>query len=589
MDIQLEGHMDGVEAAQQVRDRLGIAVLYMTAHAEQPTVNRAKSTAPAGYLLKPFTERELLVAVEMALLRQQMESSLRAERERLNVTLRSIGDGVISTDVDARVVLVNSVAEQLTGWKQHEAVGHSLTEVFHIINERTREPCENPIARVLKTGRTIGLANHTVLISRDGVERSISDSGAPIMAANGNILGAVLVFRDVSLQLKVEQEMQRAQRLESVGVLAGGIAHDFNNLLAVIMANVSLAERKLESCDAEVVSIFQDVLSACDRAAGLTQQLLTFASGGAPVRKSTSIGELVRATAELALCGSQSRGVYDLPAQLWAAEIDAGQISQVITNLVINADEAMPTGGVIEIGCANRTVADVDGLACASGPYVEITIMDHGVGIGSEIAGRIFEPYFSTKQRGSGLGLATAYSILKKHDGLLTVDTQLGEGARFRLLLPMADEASCESSEVRRNAPQPIDLRNGGRVLIMDDESALRAAMAAILRDLGYEVEDAADGAQAIARFTHGKNHGQPFDVVLLDLTVRAGMGGLETLQKLLVIDPTLRAIVTSGYAPDPVLANPQKYGFVAALPKPYRREDLALLIERVRQHTVLH
>jgi PAS domain S-box-containing protein len=584
MDIQLEGRMDGVQAAEQLRQRFGIPVLYLTAHAEQQTVARAKATAPAGYLLKPFSERELTITVEMALLRQQMEASLRAERERLNVTLRSIGDGVIATDVEARVVLLNSVAEELTGWKQDEAIGRPLTDVFHIINEKTREPCENPIERVFKTGRIIGLANHTALISREGIERSISDSGAPILDAASDILGAVLVFRDITSQLKIEQEMQKAQRLESVGVLAGGIAHDFNNLITVIAASISFAIRKLDPADSELASTLNDVLRACDQAARLTRQLLTFASGGAPVRKPTPLRELVQTTADFALRGSKSRCVYEMPDDLWPADIDEGQISQVITNLVMNADEAMPGGGVIEMRCANRTVTEDEDIACSPGRYVEIAITDHGVGMAPEIVDRIFEPYFSTKQRGSGLGLATAYSILKKHDGLLNVESQIGEGSTFRMLVPVAEALVADTEATSQT--ESIEARGGGRVLVMDDESALRAAMTAILRDLGYEVQDAADGAQTVQRFLQAKNEGRPFDLVLVDLTVRAGMGGLETVQQLLAIDPAVRAIAVSGYAPDPVLATPRKYGFVASLPKPYRREDLALLVQRVLRRT---
>jgi signal transduction histidine kinase/ActR/RegA family two-component response regulator len=436
---------------------------------------------------------------------------------------------------------------------------------------------------VLKTGRIIGLANHTALISRTGVERSISDSGAPILDSANHIVGAVLVFRDVTLQLRIEQEMQKTQRLESVGVLAGGIAHDFNNLLTVIAANVSFAVRKLNPAEVDVGEILNTVLAACDRAAQLTQQLLTFASGGAPVRRPTSLADLVESTAIFTLRGSKSHCVYELPADLWAADIDAGQISQVITNLIINADEAMPGGGVIEVGASNRVLTADDNLPCPPGRYVEITVTDHGVGIASEVVDRIFEPYFSTKQRGSGLGLATAYSILKKHDGLLRVESSTGDGSTFRVLMPATDEPARDGIEGALDADE-IAARGRGRVLVMDDESALRAAMAAILKDIGYDAQVAADGKETLERFAQAKSQGRPFDIVLVDLTVRSGMAGLETAQRLAAIDPSVPIIATSGYAPDPVLADPRKYGFVASLPKPYRHEDLALLMHRVQR-----
>ena len=580
MDIALEGDWDGVDTARALRDKLGIAVLYLTAHGERDTLERARATLPAGYLLKPFSERELAVAVEMALLRQQLEASLSAERERLNVTLRSIGDGVIATDNAARVVLVNSVAEVLTGWKQEDAVGRPLSEVFHIVNERTREPCENPVERVLQADRALTLASHTALIARDGTERVISDSGAPILNAAGKITGAVLVFRDVTQQLKLEREIQKAQRLESVGVLAGGVAHDFNNLLTVISANVSFALRKLESDQMEIVPFLDDVLQASAQAASLTRQLLTFARGGPPVRKPTSLGELVRVTTDFALRGGKSRGTYAIADDLSPVNIDAGQISQVLTNLIINADEATPGGGVIEVRCINRTLTADDSLACAPGQYVEISVTDHGVGIAPEVVGRLFEPYFSTKQRGSGLGLATAYSIVKSHDGALLVHSRVGEGATFRLLLPVAapqERPAAVTSE--RELPAP----GKPRVLVMDDDAALRASTSLILTHLGHEVEAAADGAQAVAAFARAKQLGKPFDVVLLALDVRTGIDALETLTRLRAIDPSVRAIATSGQTPDPVLAAPQTYGFAAALPKPYGGADLSLLVQRAR------
>jgi two-component system cell cycle sensor histidine kinase/response regulator CckA len=578
MDIQLEGSLDGVQAAERLRSLLDISVLYLTAHTEKHTVARARATAPLGYLLKPFSERELTIAVEMALARQQLEAELRAERERLNVTLRSIGDAVIATDVNSRIVLINTVAEQLTGWSSAEALGRPLSDVLRTINQQTREPCADPVKRVIESGRVVTLAKDTALIARDGTERAIADSGAPILGASNRVLGAVLVFRDISLQLKLERDMQRTQRLDSVGVLAGGIAHDFNNLITVIAANVSLATRKIVTADPDLAATLDDVLAACDRASRLTKQLLTFSSGGAPVRTRTSVADLVRTTVDFALRGSKARYSLQIAPNLWPADIDGTQVSQVITNLLINADEAMPNGGAIDVRCRNRTVTESDDLGCGPGLFVETTVTDEGSGIPPEILDRIFEPYFSTKQRGSGLGLAAAYSIVKKHGGVLGVDSQLGQGATFVVLLPAA-------TEPLRQAPGGEDAGatdGKRRVLVMDDEVALRRAVSAILKDEGYDVQAAADGGEAVRCFSEAKAQGKPFDVVLLDLTVRHGMGGVETVPKLLAIDPKARVIATSGYATDPVLADPRKYGFMASLPKPFRGEDVARLIERV-------
>jgi signal transduction histidine kinase/ActR/RegA family two-component response regulator len=438
------------------------------------------------------------------------------------------------------------------------------------------------VKRVIDSGAVITLDKDTGLIARDGTVRAIADSGAPILGASNRVLGAVLVFRDITLQLKVERDMQRSQRLDSVGVLAGGIAHDFNNLITVIAANVSMATRKLVTADPDLETTLNDVLVACDRAARLTKQLLTFSSGGAPVRKRTALADLIKTTVDFSLRGTRARYVLQIAPELWDADVDGTQISQVITNLLINADEAMPGGGTIEVRCRNHVVAEGDEVACAPGRYVEIAVVDEGSGIAPEILDRIFEPYFSTKQRGSGLGLAAAYSIAKKHDGVLAVDSQPGQGATFVVLLPAAAAESAPAPGGADTAPAP-DVGSGLRVLVMDDELALRRAVSAILAVEGYDVQTAADGAAAVQRYVEARDQGRPFDIVILDLTVRSGMGGVETVPHLLAIDPTARVIATSGYAADPVLSDPAKYGFVASLPKPFRGADVTLLIERVR------
>jgi CheY-like chemotaxis protein len=314
----------------------------------------------------------------------------------------------------------------------------------------------------------------------------------------------------------------------------------------------------------------------------LTKQLLTFANGGAPVRRAAAVGELVRSTVEFALHGSRCRAVFDIAADLMVAEVDEGQIGQVITNLAINAIEATLHGGELQITCANCELGEANPFVCAPGPYVEISIRDHGVGIAPEILPRIFEPYFSTKQQKSGLGLATAYSIAKRHGGALVAESKLGDGATFRMLLPAAPDAV-----IVERAPEPKTVRpgqRGVRVLVMDDEEALLTALVSMLSDLGFEPEGASDGAQAVRLFQQARELGRPFEVSILDLTVPGGMGGLETLKQLLAIDPRTRAIATSGYAPDPILAQPSRYGFVDSLPKPYRLDELTTAVRRASQ-----
>ncbi|MFH1532688.1 MAG: ATP-binding protein [Pseudomonadota bacterium] len=502
--------------------------------------------------------------------RKRAELALGAERERLAVTLRSIGDGVITTDIDGRITLLNRVAEELTGWTSEEALGSPLTEVFRIINERTRATCENPVEKVLRTGLVVGLANHTALVARDGTERLIADSGAAIRDPRSQVIGVVLVFRDVTEQSRLEVELQRIGKLDSIGILAGGIAHDFNNLLTSILGNVALSRMYLDP-HTRAQELLEKAERAILRAKDLTLQLLTFARGGAPVRQATSIRGIVRESASFALSGSSVLCEYDIPPDLDPADVDPGQLSQVIHNLVLNAVQAMPDGGRVEIACRNHQAHDGDGLPLAPGAYLRISIRDDGPGIPSDQVAQVFDPYFTTKDRGSGLGLAVAHAIVSKHDGHIRLDSQQNRGTTVEIYLPaVPGEAVADD--------QPIGpITDGtGRILVMDDEPALLEVAAQMLHHLGYEATAVPDGAAALEAFDVARSSGQSFDVVILDLTVPGGMGGAEVVRKLLGRDPAVRAIASSGYSSDPIMANYRSFGFRAVLPKPYSLVDLS-------------
>nr|HID57889.1 PAS domain S-box protein [Desulfobacterales bacterium] len=508
--------------------------------------------------------------------RKEIEAALAAEKDRLAVTLRSIGDGVICTDAAGRVVLMNSVAEELTGWSEEEAVGKQLNDVFYIINEKTRKRCDNPVEKVLETGGVVGLANHTVLVSRDGTERILADTGAPIRGKDGEIIGVVLVFRDVTERRRIADELQKIEKLESIGVLAGGIAHDFNNILMGILGNIALAKMYAKS-DNKVVEKLVEAEEASLRARALTQQLLTFSKGGAPVKKEASIAELIKDSVTFALTGSSVRCEFFLPDDLWAVEVDEGQMNQVINNLVINAEQAMPEGGVISVRAENTVIEKEYALPLKQGRYVKISIEDQGVGIPKEHLSRVFDPYFTTKQKGSGLGLTTAYSIIKEHDGYIGVESKLGEGTCFNIYLPAS-----EKRIVKKEGVQEIIPTGKGRILLMDDEEIVRDVACEMLKSLGYEVESAREGAEAIDLYKKARESGDRFDVVIMDLTVPGGMGGKEAVKELLEMDPGVRAIVSSGYSNDPVMSDFRKYGFKGVVAKPYRMKDLAEVLRRV-------
>jgi PAS domain S-box-containing protein len=509
--------------------------------------------------------------------RKRFEEDLAAEKERLAVTLGSIGDGVIATDAAGRVTMMNAVAEELTGWLELTAVGKAVNDVFFIINEKTRERCENPVAKVLATGMVCGLANHTVLVAKDGRERIIADSGSPIRDRMGTTVGVVLVFRDITAATRLEQEVLKAEKLESVGILAGGIAHDFNNILTGILGNITLARMRVDS-DEKASERLAEAEKACQRARDLTRQLLTFSRGGEPVRRPTCLRQLLFDWVGFALRGSNVCAEFDIPQALWPVDIDEGQISQVINNLVINADQAMPEGGTVHVTAENLELEESNGLSLAVGNYVRLAVRDEGIGISSENLNKIFDPYFTTKPKGVGLGLASSYAAVKRHDGLITAESRVGIGTVFYVYLP-ASKVQARPLQIGR---QPATL-GCGRILVMDDEELVRELATEMLKNLGYQPVQAEDGQQAVHAYQRSATDGTPFDAVILDLTIPGGIGGVEALKALRSLNPALKAIVSSGYSNDPVMAEFRTYGFNGVLVKPY---SLAAMSE-VLQHVI--
>ncbi|NIA19903.1 MAG: PAS domain S-box protein, partial [Xanthomonadaceae bacterium] len=404
--------------------------------------------------------------------RKLAEEILAAERERLAVTLRSIGDGVITVDTHGRVVMINREAERMTGWGHEQAADHLLGEIFTIIDENSRDFLENPVDQVLASGRPVELVDSTVLVARDGTESIISNSAAPIVDLQDKIIGVVLVFRDLTEKKRLQDQIWKAEKIESVGLLAGGIAHDFNNLLQGIGGNLALA-RLGGPLPTEAEHKLAEAEKAVQRAAGLTQQLLTFSRGGAPVTKEVPLPELITESVSFALHGSMVKPIFNFAADLHMGIIDAGQVSQVIHNLVINASQAMPDGGEIEIDAENVLVGKETQVGTLLvGEYVKVSVRDQGPGIPREIMAQIFDPYFSTKHEGRGLGLASCYSIIRKHNGLLTVSSKLGEGTTFLFYLPAATGGS---SSVDHDNEVPISLeKESAKILVMDDDEVLQ-------------------------------------------------------------------------------------------------------------------
>jgi PAS domain S-box-containing protein len=519
--------------------------------------------------------------------RRRFEEELAAEKESLAVTLASIGDGVITTDLKGRVVVCNAAGEVMTGWKASEAVGQPLRAVFAITaDSTTNRGSLPPVATGYRSEAEailLSTPERATLTSRDGVERIIEQVASPIRNGKNEISGVVLVFRDITKRQRDEAERRKAEALDQLGLLAGGIAHDFNNLLTAIIGNISLASLLLPPDD-DLVLRLEDAKNASFRARDLAQQLLTFARGGAPIKQTASIGDLIGETVSFSLRGSHSRSELAMEPDLWSAEFDPGQISQVIANLIVNADQAMPAGGTIHVSCENfpyqfDTNPSIDDLR--PGDYIRIRIRDEGIGIPPEYLKQIFDPYFTTKPKGSGLGLATTYSVIKNHDGLITVESVQHCGSTFTVYLPAARQLA--EVPLEPAAPEDEAIKTGsGRILVVDDEETIRLLVDFTLSRLGYEVVAAETALRGIELYRQALEEGHRFDLVILDLTLPGGMGGKDALKKLIDIDPMVTAVVSSGYAMDATMSRYQDFGFRGVIAKPYQAAELARKVHAV-------
>ena len=505
---------------------------------------------------------------------KRIDEELRESHQLMEKTLASLNDAVFIIGADTvKIMNCNPAASKIFGYSRQEIIGKTTT-FLHVDETTLEEFRKNLYSSVEERGF---LSQFDFRMRRkDGTVFPTEHSVFPLEDANGKRIGWVSVVRDITDRKKAEKEMLKSHKLESLGVLAGGIAHDFNNLLTGIIGNIDLAKLSVSPED-NMFKILAEAEKASLRARDLTQQLLTFSRGGAPIKKTISIRGLIEDSIEFTLRGSNVRCNLSFADGLWPVEVDEGQISQVIQSLIINADQAMPGGGIVKVRCENITVEKEEPLPITKGKYVKIEITDQGVGIPEDYLQKIFDPYFTTKENGSGLGLATSYSIIKRHRGLITVKSETGTGTIFCIYLPASKKKILEEIESER-----LLLTGKGRILVMDDEAIITDVACEMLKHLGYEAAFARCGEDALEIYKREKASGKPFDAIIIDLTIPGGMGGKETIKKLLEIDPDVKAIVSSGYSNDQIMADYRRYGFRDVVVKPYKLTELSKAVHRV-------
>ena len=495
----------------------------------------------------------------------QMETDREEQRRMLRTLLDTLPDIIVFKDTESVFRVCNRKACEFFGLSESELIGKTD---FDLLPGDLARSFRSEEVRVMTEGNTL-IAERQVQTAHASIwEEAIK---VPLHDEQGQVVGILSAARDISDRKRMERELLRAQKLESVGILAGGIAHDFNNLLTAILGNLSLArEEAQEQGHGQLARTLTSAERATFRARDLTQQLLTFARGGAPVKRVFSLSEPLAEWTQFALHGSNVRYQVSTSSNLWPVDADEGQIGQAMSNLVINAQQAMPSGGTVHVSVRNLEVPH-DTSILKAGKFVEIAVRDQGIGIPEEHQLKVFDPYFTTKQKGSGLGLTTTYSIIKNHGGHIGVESTIGEGTTFYVYLPASDD---EPAPVEPPVRHTAD-GESARILLMDDEDDIRQLGKRLLSHAGYTVELAKDGHEAIRLYSEARERQEPFDLVILDLTIPGGMGGEETILELRAIDPDVKAIVSSGYSTEAQMADYVRYGFDAVIPKPYQLDDM--------------
>lgn len=584
MDIKLQGEMDGIEASQSLRQRYDVPIIFLTAYADDQTLDRAKATAPFGYLLKPYQERELRSAIEVALYRHRLEQQLKETQHWLQTLLHAIGDAVLATDAVGNVCFLNGHAERLLGWTQAEAVGKDRADVFKVMNSHTGN-LELPTAQALREGCAVSLPAGSVLITPEK-DFPIEGTITPIDAEQ--FAGFAFVFRDISARLRHEElerqhdeQRHQNQKMAAIGRLAGGLAHDFNNLLTVILGNTSLVLSNLDQRDLNHRNL-KDAESAAERAAELVRQLLVFSQQSSLHEQTIDLHALARtALARIKPTAANIDFRLDVEPQPWKLRGDPVQLQQAVISLCQNAAEAMRKGGSVHIEIGNISIGSERAAASAGrikpGDYVRLRLRDTGHGVRAELRPYIFEPFFTTKDptSGAGLGLALAYGIAERHGGWIECHGDVVPGARFDLYFPRYYQAAdVEIAPVMPGGPPLPYPRRRKTILVADDEPMVRDLVRNMLLGLDYDVLLAVDGLDAVEIF---QRYRARIDLVILDLTMPR-MSGCDAFWRLLELDPHIHVLFSSGYFAEdvPELEHGRVLGFLG---KPFQRDEVALRV----------
>ena len=503
-----------------------------------------------------------------------LEASPGVPAAHLAALLAELAEAVLLADASGNIIHLNPKAEQLLGRTTEESVGQPAWDLFRLVHRESGQPGESPVAKAISTGEATSLNTEFGLDIGTGTPLPVAFSTRVVKDAAGNPAGAVLVFRLPGEMSLTPEELVRANRFESLGQLAGGIAHDFNNLLTTILGGISLAK------DVHDGSGLKNSEEACEAAKRLSRQLLTFARGGSGVRQVVKPAEILAEAQRLAAAGSTVKIETTIAEETGTVCVDRAQMLQVFQNLIINAIQAMPTGqGQIWISAANVALTENQVAPLPAGHYVQIAVQDNGSGIRPEHLGKIFEPFFTTKKNGTGLGLATVLSIVKRHGGQMGVDSEVGRGTAFTVFLPVADLP--EAVEVR---PPPAYnyATQTGRILFMDDDEQIRLITKSMIESLEYKCDLAKDGEEAVQLYKRYLNIGRPYDIVIMDLTIIGGMGGEQTFKVLRDLHPQVRAVIASGYDNDEMRRQFLDMGFHGYLTKPYRVGEVGRIIRKV-------